>query len=166
MTSKKNNDGGSALQGATVHPVDAHGRMTFKEHQHNVLPRQLYLTQGLDRCIQVLTSHEWEKLAGRLANLPDFDPDADDLKRVFRSSCAEVIRDDQRRIKLPPALRAWAGLEEANSRALMLDLGTRFEIWEEERYHRYIAERSKDLKEVARRIWGSAPAKEAEDEAQ
>lgn len=166
MTAKNESNDSSAMQGATVHPVDANGRITLKEHQDAVLPKKVYLTQGLDPCIFMLQQPQWEELAGLLAKLPRFDPDADDLRRVLRAPCNETMRDDQRRLKLPESLRDWAGLEAGKSRALVLDLGSRFEIWEEERYRGYMSERTEKLKEVARAKWGDAPAREAEDEGQ
>jgi len=153
-------------QGATVNPVDASGRITLKEHQDERLPRLVYLTQGLDGCILVLQERERDEIASTLTSLPLLDPDADDLRRMFLAPCTEVRIDGQRRLKIPEPLRDWAELEPGNSRALLLDLGTRFEIWEEERYRSYMAARAKELKQVTRRLWGRGQSEEAEDEAQ
>ncbi len=155
-----------STQGVTVHPVDANGRITLKEHQDDALPREVFLTQDLDSCILLMEPGQWKAFSDALEDLPPLDPDVADLKRLMLAPVVKVRIDKQRRLKLPEALRDWAGLKPGESRTLVLDVGTRLEIWEEERYRSYMGSRAKDLKEVARRIWGSAPAKEAEDEAQ
>lgn len=149
------------LQGATVNSVDASGRITLREHQMDALPRKLVLTQGFDGNLLMLTPQQWTTFQGRLVSEAEMDPDADDLRRLFIAPATEVTSDDRGRLKIPEHLREWAGLSSGESRAMVLDIGVRYEIWEEGRYREYMAGRAADLKRVARERFGHAAAGEA-----
>ena len=165
MSENGDQQAGVTREGITVHPVDASGRITLKEHQDERMPRLVHLTQGLDRNILVLQEHMREQIGAALGQFSPLDPDAVDLRRMFLAPITDTKIDGQRRLKISEALRDWAGLEGGKSRALVLDLGAAgFEIWEEERYRTYMSERAPALKEVARRLLGSGKAEEAEDE--
>ena len=148
----------------SVNPVDSSGRITLKEQQDERLPRVVYLTQGVEGGLSLLQERERDELVGALRSLSALDPDADDLRRLLLAPLTECRIDGQRRLKIPEPLRDWAGLAAGESRALVLDLGIRFEIWEEGRYRSYMASRAGELKEVARRLFGTPRAREAEDE--
>lgn len=138
------------LLGASVNAVDASGRIALREHHVDALPRKVVLTQGYDRNILVLTIQQWNQLQGRLVNEDPLDPDADDLRRLFIAPATEVTIDERGRLKIPEHLRDWAGIEAGDARVMVLDIGTRYEIWEQSRYHEYMAERAPDIKRMVR----------------
>lgn len=156
------------LHGATVNPVDASGRITLREHQVDQLDGRVVLTQGFDNNIYMLTPEQWPHFIENLSGGNPMDPDMDDLRRLFIGAAVEVELDDRGRMKVPEALRNLSNLKPGQSRAIVLNIGTRWEIWEENSYQSYMAERRAALKEFARNRFGSrgegeAAAAEAEE---
>lgn len=150
------------LHGSTVNPVDASGRITLREHQLDQLDGTVILTQGFDENIFMFTSEQWEEFRKGLGGSNPMDPDMDDLRRLFIGGQAQVDLDDRGRMKIPEGLREWANLKPGESRAIVMDLGTRWEIWEAARFKNYMSERKAALKEFARRKFGSFAESEAE----
>lgn len=143
------------LHGATVNPVDASGRITLRDHQLGELDGSVVLTQGFDENLYMFSPEQWPDFVGRLTGGDPMDPDMDDLRRLFVGAAVEVELDDRGRMKIPEALREWAGLKPGQSRAMVLNIGTRWEVWEQNRYMNYMSERRADLKQFARRKFGS-----------
>jgi MraZ protein len=138
------------LQGTTVNAVDVSGRIALREHQIDALPKSVVLTQGFDGNILVLTGQQWAAYQGRLIGGDMMDPDADDLRRLFIAPATEMKIDERGRLKIPEHLREWAGIQPGECRVMVLDIGTRYEIWEEGRYHAYMSGRAEELKRIAR----------------
>ncbi|MEA3402563.1 MAG: hypothetical protein U9R79_15095 [Armatimonadota bacterium] len=145
------------LEGASVNPVDASGRITLRDHQVEELENSVILTQGFDENLLMFTPEQWPAFRKRIVGGGEMDPDMDDLRRLFIAPATTVSLDDRGRLKVPENLRGWAGLKPGTSRAVVLNIGTRFEIWEEAHYRQYMRNRSPELKEVARRRFGSRP---------
>jgi MraZ protein len=143
------------LHGATVNPVDASGRITLREHQVDQLDGSVILTQGFDENLLMFSPAQWPEFVANLRGGDPMDPDLDDLRRLFLGAAIEVELDDRARIKIPEALREWAGLKPGQSRAMVLNIGTRWEIWNQDRYMTYMSDRRAELKELARRRFGS-----------
>lgn len=143
------------LQGATVNPVDASGRITLRDHQVDQLDGRVVLTQGFDENLYMFSPEQWPHFIEKLDGGNPMDPDMDDLRRLFVGGAVDVDMDDRGRMKIPEALREWAGLKPGQSKAMVLNIGTRWEVWEQNRYMNYMAERRAALKEFARRKFGS-----------
>ena len=150
------------LQGSTVNPVDASGRITLREHQLDQLDGTVVITQGFDENLLMFSPEQWAKFVDGLGGGSLMDPDMDDLRRLFRGAAAQVQLDERGRMKIPESLREWANRKPGDSKALVLDIGTRWEIWEQGRFKEYMSERKAALKEFARRKFGSLAEGEAE----
>ncbi len=155
-----------SMLGATIHSVDSSGRVTLKEEQSRRLPEMVFLAQGWDGCVLLMLEQQLNDLKAVLGQYGILDPDVDDMRRMLLGTCCESKIDGQRRLKLPEALRDWAGIIPGESRALVMDLGTRYEVWEENRYRTYMDSKAPQLRNVARRLFGSVQPEEAEDEAE
>ena len=152
------------LQGSTVNSVDASGRITLRDHQLDELEGTVILTQGFDENLFLFTPEQWGEFIKGLGGGNPMDPDMDDLRRLFRGAAEQVELDDRGRMKIPEALREWANLKPGESRARVLNIGTRWEVWETARFKSYMAERRAALKEYARKKFGSFAEGEAEAE--
>jgi MraZ protein len=154
------------LQGATVNPVDASGRITLREHQVDQLDGRAIISQGLDENIYLFSPEQWQNFVKPLTEDDSMDPDMDDLRRLFVGGAVDVELDDRSRLKIPEQLREWAGLKPGQSRAIVMNLGNRWEIWLDSAYRQYMASRREDLKQFARRKFGSGGEADAEAEDQ
>ncbi len=137
--------------GASVSQVDASGRITLREHHLEQIDGPLTLTQGFNQNILAFTAAQWTEFSKQLESDDDgLDPDLDDLRLLFLGNAIDVEIDDRGRLKIPEHLRETARLKPGTSRARVLYIGSRFEIWDEAHYQEYMAGRALELKEAAR----------------
>ena len=139
--------------GATIHKLDSSGRLKLREHQRASLPSVVVLACGFDNCINLFVPQAWNLYEQQFARAGSdrLDPDLHDLKRLLLATAEECSVDDQGRIKLPESLLRWAGLE-AGKEAQLICLDDRYEIWEVGCYNKFLTERGKELKQIARRL--------------
>jgi MraZ protein len=86
------------------------------------------MTRGLDSCIFVFTTVEWEKIAQKLSEQSVGSRDARDLNRFFLSGASEVEVDSSGRVLVPEYLKTFAKLE---SKVTLAGLYSRVEIWDD-----------------------------------
>lgn len=138
--------------GEFEHTIDDKGRLTIPAKFRAELARGVVVTRGLDRCLFVYPMEEWQKLAGKVSQLPITHPDARMLSRLLFSGAADLVPDRQGRILLPPTLREYAGLD---GEAVVIGVSVRVEIWSKSTWQRVrtqveeegglLAEQLKDL---------------------
>ncbi len=88
----------------------------------------------------------WERVRDEVMALPSFNASHRSLQRRLVGSATAVEPDGNGRILLPPSLRQVAGLEK---RVILLGMGNRFEIWDEDRLNAQRAEEVEHLDEQA-----------------
>lgn len=136
------------LTGASICQVDASGRITLRENHLDQIEGKLILTQGFDGQVLAFTEPQWNEFLKLCRPQGDgFDPDGDDLRLLFVGNAIEVEIDDRGRLKIPEHLRETAGLKPGVSRARVLWVRTRFEIWEETAYEKFSQRRAAELKQ-------------------
>ena len=97
------------------------------------------MTKGLDGCLFVLSSAQWDKLTEKMGQLPI--SKARSLQRFFFSGAFFTEVDKQGRILIPPSLREYAGL---NKEVTILGAATRAEIWDSSRWNAYNEEQTQE----------------------
>jgi len=88
----------------------------------------------------------WEQMRDKVMGLSSFNAGNRSLQRRLVGSAMPVEPDGNGRILLPPSLRQVAGLEK---RVVLLGMGERFEIWDEDTLSAKRAEEVKLLDEQA-----------------
>ncbi len=119
------------FMGEYNHTVDAKGRLIVPSKFRELLGDEFVVTKGLDRCLFVYPSDEWENIQGNFRNVSQFSKEARKLARFFFAGAAMCEVDKQGRILLPAVLREYAGLEKDVVLAGVLN---RIEIWDKERW--------------------------------
>jgi len=84
----------------------------------------------------------WERIRDDVMALPNFNARHRSLQRRLVGSATAVEPDGNGRILIPPSLRQVAGLEK---RVIMLGMGNRFEIWDEDTLNSQRAEEVSNL---------------------
>lgn len=84
----------------------------------------------------------WERIRDDVMALPNFNASHRSLQRRLVGSATGVEPDGNGRILIPPSLRQGAGLEK---RVIMLGMGNRFEIWDEDTLNTQRAEEVSNL---------------------
>jgi len=121
------------FQCASSISLDAKGRISIPARHRDALLLQcegrLTLTRHpLDECLQLFPRPVWEILSEKIAAWP---MSARSEQRILLAHAQPVEIDASGRILISPELRLAAGLKRE---VMMLGMGSRFEIWDTERY--------------------------------
>lgn len=119
----------TALMGTYHHNIDAKGRMSFPTKLRDLLGMEFYVTKSINqKCLTIYSKSEWEKLANKVADLPD-SMGGLDIKRWLFSGAGELVPDKQGRVLIPSDLRDFAGLKKD---VVVIGLDDKAEIWDKE----------------------------------
>jgi MraZ protein len=116
------------LIGEYSHSLDDKKRLSLPAKFRKTLGKKVVMTRGLDSCIFVFTTVEWEKIAQKLSEQSVGSRDARDLNRFFLSGASEVEVDSSGRVLVPEYLKNFAKLE---SKVTLAGLYSRVEIWDD-----------------------------------
>ena len=122
--------------GTSAPRLDEKGRILMPAKFAEDLEAGVVLTRGQERCIYAFTQAEFERMHDSLRQAPLTSVQARSYLRVFLSGAHAETPDKQRRVTIPPALRAYAGLEKDLA---VLGVGTRLEIWDAAAWETYLA---------------------------
>ena len=119
----------TALMGTYHHNIDAKGRMSFPTKLRDLLGGEFYVTKSINqKCLTIYSKSEWEKLANKIAELPD-SMGGLVIKRWLFSGAGELVPDKQGRVLIPSDLREFAGLKKD---VVVIGLDDKAEIWDKE----------------------------------
>jgi MraZ protein len=97
--------------GEYQHSLDAKGRIILPSKFRGLLADGCVLTRGLDKCLAVYPSQEWERVSSGLREASQSNRAARDFLRIWYASAVEEEPDKQGRITVPEHLREYAGFE-------------------------------------------------------
>lgn len=115
------------FMGEYNHSIDSKGRVTIPAKFRDQLGESFVVTKGLDGCLWVFASAEWESFSEKLKGLPVANKDARKFSRFFLAGATELGTDKMGRILLPQVLRDYAKLEKD---VVLVGTGSRVEIWD------------------------------------
>ena len=115
------------------HSIDAKGRIIVPSKFLELLGERFVVTKGLDGCLWVFPSEEWESFSEKLRSLPVANKDARKFVRHFMAGAMDAELDKQGRILLPQNLRDFAELEKDIT---MVGTGARIEIWDKKAWEK------------------------------
>ncbi len=125
--------------------LDEKGRIILPAKFREELAEGLVLTRGQERCIYVFSQKEFERIHESMREAPLSSKQARDYIRVFLSGASDEVPDKQGRVTIPPALRAYAGLDRELA---VIGAGTRAEIWDAEAWNEYLNEKESAFSET------------------
>lgn len=138
--------------GETAINLDAKGRLAIPIRYRDAIQEQcagrMVLTYSAfdSGALWLYPEQEWERVRDEVTSLSTFNPGHRSLQRRLVGSAAAVEPDGTGRILLPATLRQVAGLEK---RAVLLGMGSRFEIWNEAILNQKRVEEERSLSEAA-----------------
>ncbi len=140
----------AGFKGSFQHSVDQKGRINIpaKFRKAPGTAESYVITRGLNSCLYVYPSEEWDKVEEKLRSLAQNDPNALYYLRATLANAADVQVDKQGRINLPPKLIKLAGL---SKEVLINGALDKMEIWSPEAFEKYIEENQESYEEVARK---------------
>lgn len=135
--------------GEYQHSIDEKGRLAMPVKFRSKMADGAVVTKGLDNCLSVYTSTEWEKLAEKLANLPLTQAASRAFARLMLAGATQVTIDKQGRINVPGYLREYAGL---SGQVVVAGLYSRVEIWSQKNWQEYKKQTEGDSTAIAEEL--------------
>jgi MraZ protein len=118
------------FNGRYQYKVDEKGRVPLPPVFRRQLKEGVVLAKGLgEKCIGVYSAVEWKRLSDKLAETPLTGAKLRRLIRFTHGNAYDASFDGQGRIKLPDALRTYAGIGDT---AVVVGTNARVELWSEE----------------------------------
>lgn len=114
------------FMGTTYNSIDEKNRMIVPSKLRAELGAHCILTKGLDKCLYIYTTSDWDAQMDKTAKLPESDPKVRAFIRHFCANAAECEFDKQGRIVIPPVLKAYAGIEKE---LVTMGAMSKIEVW-------------------------------------
>jgi len=140
----------SMFIGEYSHNLDEKGRLAVPKKFRSALSSGAVVTRGLDNCLFLYTKKEWDKLAGKLAELPFSQANTRAFARLMLAGAMDVNVDNQGRIILPEYLRSYANL---SKEVIVAGLYNRLELWDKESWTAYTKKTEKESNEIAEKMF-------------
>jgi MraZ protein len=128
------------------HTLDAKGRVSLPAKFRADMTGRLVVAKGLDECLYVYPTEEYQRFVADLLTGSDFDPRKRQLRRFFTSGAVETELDSAGRVSLPANLRDYAGLTKD---VAVTGNGNRIEIWDAEAWAAYNGETAERIEDLA-----------------
>jgi len=135
--------------GEFSHNVDEKGRVAIPAKFRGKISGGAIITRGLDKCLFVFTKTDWEKLAGKLIELPLAQANSRAFVRLMLSGASDVKLDIQGRILVPDYLRKYAGVKKA---VKVIGVYNRMEVWDEKNWEAYKSKTESASDEIAEKM--------------
>lgn len=111
--------------GTSDHHLDSKGRVILPTDFREQLGESFYITMGFNRCAQVMSVEEFDRLREQIRQLPA--DKALSLQYLLISPAKLVSPNSQGRIIIPQKLREDAGL---SAEVTVVGMDSRVEIWD------------------------------------
>ena len=118
------------FMGEYEHGIDEKGRMIVPTKFRDALGEHFVLTKGIDGCLFIYPSDEWEKFVEKLQALPGT-KEARNLQRFFMAGAVDSECDKQGRVMIPAKLREHAGIQKD---VVSVGLMNKIEIWSKDHW--------------------------------
>ena len=126
--------------------LDNKNRLALPAKFRKLFKEGAVITKGLDNCLFIYTSKEWNKLVDKLANLPISQAKSRAFSRMLLAGAMDVNLDGQGRVILPDYLKEFASL---NKTVVIAGLYNRLEVWDDKLWTKYQRTSEKDTNEIA-----------------
>ncbi|MCB9802766.1 division/cell wall cluster transcriptional repressor MraZ [Candidatus Nomurabacteria bacterium] len=131
--------------GEYAYNLDEKNRLAIPTKFRSFFKDGAIITKGLDNCLFVYTTKEWNKLVEKLSALPISQAKSRAFSRLMLAGAMDVSLDKQGRIVMPDYLKNFATL---NKKVILAGLYNRIEIWDEKKWSKYQMVSEKDTNEM------------------
>jgi MraZ protein len=140
------------LTGTHPRTLDDKKRMALPKRVREQLedPATLFITPGPDKCLWLYSETGLEQLAAKLDQAPATDAEARVFRRLYFAQTEAVDMDRTGRILIPERLVQFAGLEHE---VILIGVRDHLELWDGQRWQRYLAENAPRFDAVAERAF-------------
>ena len=124
--------------GTSDHQLDSKGRVILPTDFREELGESFYITMGFNRCVQAMSTAEFDRLREQIRQLPA--DKALSLQYLLISPAKLVSPNSQGRISIPQKLREDAGM---SGEVTVVGMDTRVEIWDKATFGAFMEEQKK-----------------------
>lgn len=135
--------------GEYTHSVDDKKRISLPSKFRKELGKNVVVTHGLDNCLLVYSTKQWQEIAAKLGSLPMGQRDTRGFGRFMLAGAVEVDVDSIGRILIPEFLRSFANLK---SRVVFAGVYDRIEIWNDKEWDTYKKRIEKQADSMAEKL--------------
>jgi len=140
------------LIGEYTHTIDDKNRVSLPSKFRSLMGKKIIITPGLDQCLWVFTTKEWEKIASKLSeNSSILSADMRSFNRWMLGGAVEVEVDNIGRVLVPDFLRERANLK---TKVVLIGVQNRLEIWNEKSWSDYKRQVEKGADGLAEKLSG------------
>jgi len=137
------------LIGEYTHIIDDKKRLAIPAKIRKELGAKAVITRGLDNCLFIYPSKEWQKLVEKLSNLPIGQRDTRGFSRLMLAGASEVDLDTLGRVLVPDYLKEYAQLKK---NVVIAGVYNRLEIWDETKWNTFKSQSEKEVDNIAERL--------------
>lgn len=134
------------FMGEYSHNIDAKGRLIIPSKFRDELGEQIVITRGLDGCLYIYTSEQWETIYQDLLRLPTTNKDARMYVRMMTSKATLCELDAQGRILIPSTLISIAKIEKE---CRIVGVASHVEVWAKEVWEAVDDEANANFEDIA-----------------
>lgn len=131
------------------HIIDEKGRVAIPAKFRPKVETGAIVTRGIDRCLFVFSTADWERLVEKLTALPLAQANSRAFVRLMLAGASDVKLDSQGRILVPDYLREYAGLKK---QAVVTGLYNRIEVWDAAAWESYKTKTEAESEEIAEKL--------------
>ncbi|QEH62106.1 cell division protein MraZ [Spiroplasma chinense] len=124
------------LLGTFEHNLDDKQRLTVPSKLRNKLGDNIFVSKGIENCLELRTPAAFEELLSELGQKSSFNESTRTIQRLILSNSDEINIDSAGRIKIPTNLLDKIGV---SKQVYILGLGDRIEIWDKATYEEKLA---------------------------
>ena len=135
--------------GEYYYNLDDKGRVVIPPPFRDFVAGGMVLSRGQEGFIYVFPKYRWEEIEAKLRGAPLLDYERQSLIRWLYMPAHFTKMDRSGRILIPPQLRKYAGLKDE---VVVLGGPDRLEIWDSERWQRWIRQPPPISREQLREI--------------
>ena len=129
--------------------LDDKNRIFIPTEFRSLLKDKLIINRGIERCLFVYPTDEWNKVVNKLNTLSFTKKVNREFSRMFMSGAYNKEMDSQGRVTIDKLLVEYAGL---SKECVIIGVGERIEIWDKKAWLEYYQERQATLDEISERI--------------
>lgn len=137
------------LIGEYEHTLDDKKRVSLPKSFAKALGKKMVMTRGLDSCLFLFSTENWEKVAGKLQELSFAAADTRGFNRFLLSGAVEVEPDASGRILIGDVHKHFAGLKKT---VVFAGVSDRVEIWDATSWKQYKARIEKQADAMAEKL--------------
>ncbi|MCD5384772.1 MAG: division/cell wall cluster transcriptional repressor MraZ [Candidatus Pacebacteria bacterium] len=135
--------------GEYTYLLDDKKRLAVPARFRNLLGKKVVITRGLDHCLFIFSTKEWQSLAEKISKLPLSQSDARGFSRLMLGGAMEVSIDSLGRILIPDYLKKYSLLKK---KAVLVGVMNRIEVWDEFVWEKYKGMTEKEGENIAERL--------------